>query len=147
MGKFYTSLLLSFLFIACNQKIERKDIQKINGYWEIEKVVFPQGEDKVYTMNEDYDYFKIDKQNKGFRKKVKPQLDGTFLVNNTFEKVIITSQSDKVILQYKTAFTTWKETLTAISDDKMVLTTQANISYYYKKAAPINILKRDEKSQ
>lgn len=147
MKKISYLLLFTLFFVSCNQKIGTADIQKINGYWEIEKVVFPQAEDKVYAMNEDYDYFKIDTQNKGFRKKVKPQLDGTFLVNNTFEKVTITSQNNKVVLHYKTDFTTWKETLTAISDDKMVLTTQANISYYYKKAAPINILKTDEKSK
>jgi hypothetical protein len=147
MKKTGVILIFIILFVSCNQKIENRDIQKINGYWEIEKVVFPQGEDKVYNVNEDYDYFKIDKQNKGFRKKVKPQLDGTFLVNNTFEKVTITSQNNKVILHYKTAFATWKEALTVISDDKMVLTTQANINYYYKKAAPINILKKDEKNK
>lgn len=132
---------------SCNQDITKKDIQKINGYWQIEKVVFSNGEEKTYSINEDYDYFKIDNKNSGFRKKVKPQLDGTFLTNNTFEKVSIITQNDKIVLHYKTAFATWRETLTAISDDKMVLTTQANINYYYKKAAPINILKKDEKNK
>ena len=35
-------LFVSFLFVACQQKIKPEDIVKINGYWEIEKVVFDQ---------------------------------------------------------------------------------------------------------
>ena len=70
--------LFPFLFVSCQQKIKKEDIAKINGYWEIEKVVFEDGKNKDYTVNESYDYFEIGKNNSGFRKKVMPQLDGTF---------------------------------------------------------------------
>ena len=60
-------LVASLFFVACQQKIKPTDISKINGYWEIEKVVFEGGEDKEYRMNESYDYFQIDKNNKGIQ--------------------------------------------------------------------------------
>ncbi len=127
---------------SCNQDITKKDIQRINGYWQIEKVVFSNGEEKTYSINEDYDYFKIDNKNRGFRKKVKPQLDGTFLTYNTFEKVSIITQNNKVILQYKTAFATWRETLIAISDEKMITIGKNNLTYHYKRATSVNVLKK-----
>jgi hypothetical protein len=135
-------LIFMTLFGSCNQDITKKDIQKINGYWQIEKVIFSNGEEKAYSINEDYDYFKIDNKNSGFRKKVKPQLDGTFLTNNTFEKVSIITQNDKVILQYKTAFATWRETLIAISDEKMIAIGKNNLTYHYKRVTSINVLKK-----
>jgi hypothetical protein len=36
--------------LAVSKKIEPSDVAKLNGYWEIEKVVFDKGEDKDYSM-------------------------------------------------------------------------------------------------
>ena len=63
MKHLFKVLLISFVFVSCKQKIQSADIPKINGYWEIEKVVFDKGEDKEYGANQNYDYFQIDKNN------------------------------------------------------------------------------------
>jgi len=133
-------LFVSFLFISCQQKIKPEDISKINGYWEIEKVVFDEGKDKNYTINESYDYFYIDKNNIGFRKKVMPQLDGTFLVNDSQEDVKVRFEKDKVFLDYATSYANWSEELTSISKDKLVFKNTEDKEYHYKKATSINIL-------
>ena len=138
---------LLFLFIACKQNITATDITKLNGYWEIEKVVFPEGDDKEYKINETFDYFKIDKNNTGFRKKVMPQLDGTFLANDDFERVKVVFNADKVYIEYTTQYAKWKEELKIISDDKMVLVNSKNVAYHYKKTAPINLLDDGEKTK
>lgn len=140
-------LFVSFLFISCQQKIEPSDIAKINGYWEIEKVVFEQGKDKDYTINQSYDYFQIDKNNMGFRKKVMPQLDGTFIVNDTYENVKIRFENEKVFLDYSTDYAKWTEELIAISKDKLVLKNAQNKEYHYKKAGPINIIGNGKKAK
>ena len=132
-------LFVSFLFISCQQKLKPEDIPKINGYWEIEKVVFDEGKDKNYTINESYDYFEISKNNVGFRKKVMPQLDGTFLVNDTQENVKVRFENDKVFLDYATPYAKWSEELIMISNDKLVFKNAENKEYHYKKAAPINL--------
>jgi uncharacterized membrane protein len=132
-------LFVSFLFISCQQKVKPEDVSKINGYWEIEKVVFDEGKDKNYTINESYDYFQIDKNNIGFRKKVMPQLDGTFLVNDTQENVKVRFENDKVFLDYTTPYAKWSEELIAISNDKLVFKNAEKKEYHYKKAAPINL--------
>jgi len=137
-------LFVSFLLISCQQKIVPSDISKINGYWEIEKVVFDEGKDKNYTINESYDYFEIGKNNTGFRKKVMPQLDGTFLVNDTYETVKVRFENDKVFLDYSTPYAKWSEELIAISNDKLAFRNAENKEYHYKKATPIN-LKSDGK--
>jgi hypothetical protein len=140
-------LFVSFLFISCQQKIVPSDISKINGYWEIEKVVFDQGKDKDYTINESYDYFEIGKNKHGFRKKVMPQLDGTFLVNDSQESVTVRFENDKVFLDYATPYAKWSEELIAVSKDKLIFKNAENKEYHYKKAQPLNILGDGKKTK
>ena len=139
MKKFVGFLFVSFLFVSCQQKIKKEDIAKINGYWEIEKVVFEDGKNKDYTVNESYDYFEIGKNNCGFRKKVMPQLDGSFIVNDTQETVKVRFVEDKVFLDYTTSYAKWSEELIEISDSKMIFINSEKIQYFYKKATPIDI--------
>jgi hypothetical protein len=139
MKNSFRILVLSFLFVGCKQEIKPLDIAKINGYWEIEKVVFDAGKDKDYGLNESYDYFQII-ENKGFRKKVMPQLDGTFLVNNTSENVAVRFADDNVFLDYSTPFMKWSEELIMISDSLLVLKNSQKTAYHYKKTGAINIL-------
>ncbi len=140
MKKTFGILFVSLVFIACQQKIKPADIAKINGYWEIEKVTFDKGKDKDYGMNESYDYFEI-KNNKGIRKKVMPQLDGTFLVNDTFENVTVRFADDKVFLDYATPYMKWSEEVIALSAEELVLLNKEKKEYHYKKTAPVNLLK------
>lgn len=130
---------LFLFFVSCKQKIEPKDIAYINGYWEIERVDLPDGDHKEYKMNEVYDFFDV-KNNKGFRKKVMPQLDGTFLANDASENVEIVFLKDQVFLKFKTEYATWTEELKQISATEMVLENNKKIEYKYKKTAPINLL-------
>ena len=130
--------LCAFIFFGCHQKISSSDISKLNGYWEIEKVVSKDDKDKKYSFNETFDYFEI-KNNKGFRKKVMPQLDGTFLVNDAFENVEIVFKNEKVYLNYTTDYAKWSEELKTISDDEMVVINNQQKEYHYKKTAAINL--------
>jgi len=132
------SIALLLLFSACHQKVTSNDIANLNGYWEIEKVVFSNGSNKEYTYNESYDYFQV-KDKSGFRKKVMPQLDGRFLVNNQLEKIIISFENEEVYINYNTPFAKWKEKIEAISKDKLVLINASKAEYHYKKTSPINI--------
>jgi hypothetical protein len=140
MKKTVKILVLSLLFVGCQQKIKPTEIAKINGYWAIEKVVFDKGEDKDYRMNENFDYFQIDSNNKGFRKKVMPQLNGTFLVNDTYENVVVRFANDKAYLDYSTPYTKWTEELIALSDAELVLVNAEKKEYHYKKTGAINLL-------
>ena len=124
--------------MSCKQEIQPADIAKLNGYWEIEKVVFEKGEEKEYKMNETFDFFEI-KNNKGVRTKVMPQFDGTFLTTDTFENVSVRFTDKGTFLDYKTDYAKWSEELISISDETFVVKNDQNKEYHYKKATPLNI--------
>jgi hypothetical protein len=140
-------LFVSLFFISCQQKIKPEDIAKINGYWEIEKVVFDGADDKIYGINESYDYFQIGKNNKGFRKKVMPQLDGTFIVNDTYDTAIVRFKENKIFIDYSTPYAKWSEELIAISDKELVFKNAEEKEYHYKKAGSLNILGDGKKTK
>lgn len=134
------------LFISCSRKVEALDINKMNGYWEIEKVVFPNGKEKKYGINEMYDFFQI-KDFVGIRKKVTPALDGSYFVNLDAEKVTIQEGKDKFVVHYATFYSQWDEELVSISQDEMVLKNDKAVEYHYKRAKSINIVKHGKKTQ
>ena len=146
MKKIGILAISTLLFLSCSKKVEATDIDKMNGYWEIEKVVFPDGKEKKYSINEVYDYFQI-KDFIGIRKKVTPTLEGKFLVNLDAEKVTIKEGKDKFIVHYATIYNQWDEELISISKEEMVLKNDNNTEYHYKRATPINILKNGTKTQ
>jgi len=147
MKNLVTIVLFSFLLVGCKQQIQSTDIPNINGYWEIEKVVFDEGEDKEYSANQNYDYFQIDKNNQGIRKKVAPQLDGTFLVDDSFEKVRVRFQDDKAYLDYATPYMKYTEEIIALTADELVVLNAQKTEYHYKKATAINILGDGKKTK
>lgn len=144
MKKGILLLFTMLILTACSQKVSKEDAKKLNGYWEIEKVIMADGSEKDYKINTIYDFFEIGNNYKGFRKKVSPQLNGKFLADDTSEAVEIVEKDGKVYVDYKTEYAKWQEELKSISDDKMTIINQQKIEYQYKKATPINLLDGEE---
>lgn len=138
MKKIVLLVFASLLFMACKKEVKPGDISKINGYWEIEKVNLPDGNEKNYKINETIDYFEV-KNDSGFRKKVTPQFDGKYLVNDESEKVKVIYEDEKVFLRYATSYSEWKEEVMEVSDEKLVLKNEAKIEYEYKRPIPFSI--------
>ena len=111
-------LIVLVSVLSCKQKITEADISNLNGYWEIEKVELPDGDKKEYKVNETIDFFKIE-ANKGFRKKVMPQLDGTYLTNDVQEAVVVVVKDGDASLQYKTTYASWNEEIIELTKDKL----------------------------
>lgn len=138
MKKTITIFLFGILLVSCKQTITDKDVAKINGYWEIQKVELPEGGKKEYKVNETIDFFQI-KDNKGFRQKVMPQLDGTYLTNDIKETVSISNKDDNYYINYSTNYGKWKEEIVEIKDSILVLKNEANLEYYYKRQVPFSL--------
>ncbi|MFK8275321.1 lipocalin family protein [Capnocytophaga cynodegmi] len=128
-------LLVSLIFIilvSCNQQIKESDLQHLNGYWEIEKVVMPNKSTKEYKINTTYDYIEI-KNSEGFRKKVYPQLTGNFQTSDDSEVFKITKEGNVFKMNYENGEIQWTEILELVNETSFVVKNEANITYHYKK--------------
>lgn len=126
------------LLLSCKQSISESDLQNLNGYWEIEKVELPDGDKKEYKVNETIDFFKITDK-KGFRNKVMPQIDGTYLTNDLKEDVIVLLKDGNATIQYKTNYANWNEEIIELTRDKLVVKNQQDLEYHYKRPVKFSI--------
>ncbi|MXN91818.1 hypothetical protein GR160_11330 [Flavobacterium sp. Sd200] len=138
MKKLVVAVVASLTLLSCAKKASADDISKINGYWEIESVIMPDGSEKDYTVNPTIDYFEV-KGKEGFRKKVMPQFDGTYKVNDGSEKISISEKDNKVYMDYTTTYAKWQEELLELTDEELVVKNQHGIEYHYKKPEPFTV--------
>ncbi|OIQ16248.1 MAG: hypothetical protein BM557_10275 [Flavobacterium sp. MedPE-SWcel] len=136
--KKYALLLVAIISVSCGKSVSDEDLDNLNGYWEIEIVTMPDGTEKEYTINSTIDYFEI-KDNKGIRKKVKPQFDGTYRVNDASENIEIVKEGDKVYISYVTEYSKWKEQIVELNEEVLVLKNEQEIEYHYIKPKPFSI--------
>ncbi|WP_339889127.1 lipocalin family protein [uncultured Flavobacterium sp.] len=129
--KLLIAIAFTFL-VSCKQAVNETDIQNLNGYWEIEKVVLPDGEDKDYKASETFDFFEV-KDKAGTRKKGMQQFDGTFLTNDVSESFTIEFYDGKCFINYKTDFAKWKEEILLLNKEKLVVKNKNDLEYHYKR--------------
>jgi len=138
MKKIFILFTIAVLAAGCNKHFEGTDYGKLNGYWEIEKVIMPDGSKKEYGINPTIDYLEV-KGTAGFRKKAMPQLDGTYRANDFSENFTIGKEQDKTVLHYNTQYAKWDEELLELTDKELVVRNQHNIEYHYKKPEPFTL--------
>jgi len=132
------SCLILFTF-SCKQENPDEILAHISGYWEIEKVRTPEGESRTFTLNMVVDYIEID-NHQGFRKKVAPQPDGTYLVNEDAEAILVEIQDNKVQLLYSTPFDQWTETVIKANKNQLIVKNTEGTIYSYKRFENIPLI-------
>jgi hypothetical protein len=125
-------IIIATLLVSCEKKVDFASIEKINGYWQITKVVPIEGDKKEYKINENYEYFEL-KDKVGFHKKVRWQPMGSFLVDDLHEKVEASQKEDRVLLKFSSKFGKHAEFVKQISDSLLVLESEIGDEFYYKK--------------
>ncbi|RWX02575.1 lipocalin-like domain-containing protein [Flavobacterium cerinum] len=138
MKKTILLLFVSIVALSCGNSISEADLAKLNGYWEIETAVMPDGSEKEYKINTTIDFFEL-KGKTGFRKKVMPQFDGSYRMNDLSEKISIVQDSGKTYVSYVTDYAKWKEEIVELNDKKLVLKNNHDMEYHYKKPEPFTV--------
>ncbi len=139
MKNLILTLFTVFFFASCQgNRAEPIDVNLLNGYWEIENVTLADGTLKEYKMNETIDFITV-KNDSGFRKKVKPQFDGTYLINDVDEKFTILKSPENTFIAYKTDYAAWKEKIESVSKEQLILVNDQEIRYQYKRPTPFTV--------
>ena len=135
----YVYILVALIgLVGCKNKVDKLDLPYLNGYWEIEKVTFPDGSEKEYVVNTSIDYIEVNDY-EGFRKKVQPNFSGTYITSNDAELFTIYENNGVFTLNYKTELSEWHEKIENLSDNNFAVLSEENIKYHYKRFQPINI--------
>lgn len=131
-------LFLCFGFLVSCTSVTEDKLHLLNGYWEIEKVTFPNGGEKEYKMSTTIDFIQL-KGLKGFRKKMNPRFDGNYETSDDAEPFEILISEETYILSYENELSKWQETITALKQDNFSIQNEDGIQYHYKRFEPISI--------
>ena len=132
---FVIIILYGLFFYSCN---ESKNLQYLNGYWEISSVSIEGKEVKNYPFSGTIDYFILG-ENNGYRKKVKPKIDGSFDITMHEIEFIIEMKKNDIYLVYGKG-KNFVESLVKLDSTKMILKNMDGFFYEYKRFFPNNFL-------
>ena len=131
-------LLVAFFVIGCNQKPEEM-IPFIEGYWEISEVTKDGNKLKEFTINTVVDYFEIQEDQTGFRKKLSPTLDGRFQGSEHQTSFQLITTNGALIIEYEGSESRHRETVKKANEKELVLLNDSGFVYIYKPYTPIKI--------
>ncbi len=130
--------LVIFVLVSCSKTNPEEYIKHINGYWGIEKVITLEGDEKLYNFSQSVDFFEVKELN-GIRKKVRPQIDGSFLITKDSKTFTLSIENDSLRMYYKTPFASWKETLISAKENEMIIRNKNGNLYFYKRYTKIDL--------
>lgn len=134
--RFTFAALFTVAIASCGGNPTAEDLTHLSGYWEIESVVFPNGETKEYPINTVIDYYSWD-GTKGFLKKVQPEFSGRFLTNDDAIQLEIINREEMLVMLFSGENDTWEEELLALSSERMETRHQNGLTYRYKRFVPL----------
>ena len=132
---FVIIILYGLFFYSCN---ESKNLQYLNGYWEISSVSIEGKEVKNYPFSGTIDYFILDEHN-GYRKKVKPKIDGSFDITMHEIEFKIEMKKNDIYLVYGKG-KNFVESIVKLDSTKMILKNMDGFFYEYKRFFANNFL-------
>ena len=126
-----TLLVIVLLAMGCKSNPD-KHIKFIEGYWEIESVYKDNQLLRTFKINSGIDYFKINADLKGFRKKLKPNFNGTFETSKDVLNFKIEIQNNGLFLNYIDNATSFSEEVLEANKEKLVIKSNSGLVYNYK---------------
>jgi len=136
--KYFLYIFSILMCFGCTSNIKKEDLKSLNGYWEIKKVVFPDGKTKDYKANTTIDYIQLEGFI-GFRKKVQPTFDGTYRTSDDSEALHVIEIEKRFYLSYTNDLSEWREQLLFLNSDAFSTVSEEGLQYDYKRFQPINV--------
>lgn len=125
------AIIASAVLTGCNSTPE--DLSVLEGYWEIEKAETPEGDTRTYKINTAIDHYQLETDSSGFKSRVSPLLDGTFLTTGNKEAFQVKREESGLKLYFSTPYGAHTETVTLLKDQQLIMTNEAGLRYTYKR--------------
>ena len=124
-------LIILFLFIiSCDKQI---NLDLINGYWEIVSVSKNNEFIKEYPFSNAVDFFIIDSLNNGYRKKIKPKINGSFEITLHEIPISIKNSNNFYEIKYYSTGNQYTETISKLDQNRLVIKNSEGIIFSYKR--------------
>ena len=123
-------IILFFFIISCDRQI---NLDLINGYWEIVSVSKNNEFVKEYPFSNAVDFFIIDSLNNGYRKKIKPKINGSFEITLHEIPISIKNSNNFYEIKYYSTGNQYVETISKLDQNRLVIKNSEGIIFSYKR--------------
>ena len=123
-------IILFFFIISCDKQI---NLDLINGYWEIVSVSKNNEFIKEYPFSNAVDFFIIDSLNNGYRKKIKPKINGSFEITLHEIPISIKNINNFYEIKYYSTGNQYTETISKLDQNRLVIKNSEGIIFSYKR--------------
>ena len=130
--------IIFFILISCTDKVTQQDLQQLNGYWDIDKVESVDKKITKYGANSTIDFYFVNEQNEGYRKKTTLDFSGTYKTNNIKDKIVIEAKNGAFIIKTTTSLDNWEDIIVSLTKEKLVLKNEKGVLFYYNKHEKFN---------
>ena len=131
-------ITLSFfvLLMRCKSDVSTF-IPFVEGYWEIVSVTKDQKKVKNYKMSGSVDYFKVNSDLSGYRKKVTPRFDGTFEMSQDRSEFMLSIEDSNLWIIYANNEVVYREQIRRANNSSLILSNADGFVYTYKPYEPL----------
>jgi len=133
------SVIISLIILIGCAPNPEQNIEQLNGYWQITQVEKNNKLVKEYTISAAVDYFKIEGDLSGFKKKVMPTFQGTYIVTQHHTPFSLKLENDSLNIYYINDVATIKETILKISKTELIIADANGFIYTYKPSKKIDL--------
>ena len=129
--------LLCYVLINSCQSDVTTYVPFFEGYWEIVNVTKDQKKVKDYKMSGSVDYFKVNADLSGYRKKVTPRFDGTFEISQHISEFTLSIKDNHLWIIYTNNNVTYSEEIVRANNSSLILSNSDGFIYTYKPYEPL----------
>lgn len=124
------------ILISCKSEVSTY-IPFLEGYWEIVNVSKDQKKVKDYKMSGSVDYFKVNADLSGYRKKVTPRFDGSFEISQHISEFTLSIKDYHLWVIYTNNNVTYSEEIVRANNSSLILSNSDGFIYTYKPYEPL----------
>ena len=126
-----------FILLSSCQSEVASYIPFVEGYWEIVSVTKDQKKVKEFKISGSIDYFKVNADLSGYRKKVTPRFDGAFEMSQHASKFTLYVNDGHLWIQYDNNEVIYSEEILRANSSSMLISNSDGFIYTYKPYEPL----------
>ncbi|MDA9028163.1 lipocalin family protein [Flavobacteriaceae bacterium] len=129
--------LLCYVLINSCQSDVTTYVPFVEGYWEIVSVTKDQNKVKDYKMSGSIDYFKVNADLSGYRKKMTPRFDGVFEMSLHVSEFTLSVKGNHLMINYTNNGVSYSEEIIRANKASLVISNADGFIYTYKPYEPL----------
>jgi hypothetical protein len=126
-----------FILLSSCQSDVSTYIPFVEGYWEIVSVTKDQKKVKEFKMSGSVDYFKVNADLSGYRKKVTPRFDGAFEISQHQSEFTLSVTDGRLWIHYDNNDVAYTEEIMRANSASLVTSNSDGFIYTYKPYEPL----------